>query len=176
MDDSEGPGERLLILHHGPDHWGIQRGAGFIRKHTLQRGERSQGVTQKGQHGRPVAPYQTTHSCLPQKNRTPGWFSKNHQQSESYESRLSVFSAALEDPNIAGWIPTKQLEVLVLFSLKNKITIWRTLALHQAGLHINGSCLWFVMVGNFMYCIMRVTDFTFVVQKDNHVVECIWFF
>ena len=37
VDNSEGPGERLLILHHGPDHWGIQRGAGFIRKHTLQR-------------------------------------------------------------------------------------------------------------------------------------------
>lgn len=43
-------------------------------------------------------------------------------------------------------------------------------------LHINGSCLWFVIVGNFMCCLMKVTDFTFVVQKDNHVVRFVWFF
>lgn len=43
-------------------------------------------------------------------------------------------------------------------------------------LHINGSCLWFVIVGNFMCCLMKVTDFTFVVQKDNHVVQFVWFF
>lgn len=38
MDHSERLGERLLILHHGPDHWGVQWGAGFIRRHALQRG------------------------------------------------------------------------------------------------------------------------------------------
>ena len=27
-----------------------------------------------------------------------------------------------------------------------------------------------------MYCITKVTDFTFVVQKDNHVVEFVRFF
>lgn len=38
MDHGERLGERLLILHHGPDHWGVQWGASFIGRHTLQRG------------------------------------------------------------------------------------------------------------------------------------------
>lgn len=33
-DHSQGLGECLLILHHGPDHGGIERSAGIVRSHT----------------------------------------------------------------------------------------------------------------------------------------------
>lgn len=38
-------------------------------------------------------------------------------------------------------------------------------------LHINGSRLQSVIVGNLVYRTVKVRDFTFAVQKDNHVVE-----
>ena len=59
MDDSEGLGERLLILHHGPDRRGVQRGAGFIGRHALRRGRAKQ--SQGHSEGlRQLSP----HSCL----------------------------------------------------------------------------------------------------------------
>lgn len=54
VDHGQGLGEGLLILHHGPDHGGVQRGAGFIGQHALQR-SRAEQVTQKA-HSVPGAP------------------------------------------------------------------------------------------------------------------------
>lgn len=67
---------------------------------------------------------------------------QSHKQSGKYNSRPSVFSAAIKDANIARQLiniishpvfSRKHLEALLLFSVKNKETAWQMLALDQVG-------------------------------------------
>lgn len=69
-DHSQGLGECLLILHHGPDHGGIERSAGVVRSHTLQRGRARQSWIREKYLPQActrlsLAPYQTARCCEP---------------------------------------------------------------------------------------------------------------